>query len=376
MKYTVYDTAVSQDKRQEANEKLLYLIDSGKAENYGISSDDIYNLYTGDGGLHGLRQQDYDNYASYSEAKKEIENGQFFTPPMLCRMVAEALSPPQDAAVADLTCGAGAFFNFMPTESNLYGCELDIKAYKVARYLYPRANLVNGDIRSYQPSVRFDYVVGNPPYNLRWWVDDDEEVLSQLYYCRKAAELLKPFGILAMIVPASFLSDDFSDGTSIREMEERFSFLGHVALPSNAFSSLGVRHYCLPNRLALKWSMNCSASMHRMCEMRLSGRRRESIPSMSIWNGYFMTPFSEKKPNRKLPERLPAGNMRESRTTRFPITKNGRISIWTKSSLGCWCSRLKENEAEKPAPFSFYFVEITRIQVVLNKYKPNFKVCK
>lgn len=153
MKYAVYDTAVSQDKRQEANEKLLYLIDSGKAENYGISSDDIYNLYTGDGGLHGLRRQDYDNYASYSEAKKEIENGQFFTPPMLCRLVAEALSPPSDAAVADLTCGAGAFFNFMPAESNLYGCELDMKAYKVARYLYPRANLVNGDIRSYQPSA-------------------------------------------------------------------------------------------------------------------------------------------------------------------------------------------------------------------------------
>lgn len=71
----------------------------------------------------------------------------------------------------------------------------------------------------------------------------NEEALSQLYYCRKAAELLKPFGILAMIVPASFLSDDFSDGTYIREMEKRFSFLGHIALPANAFSSLGVMHY-------------------------------------------------------------------------------------------------------------------------------------
>lgn len=56
MKYAVYDTVVPHDKRQETNEKLLYLIDSGKAENYGISGDDIYNLYTGDGGLHGLRQ--------------------------------------------------------------------------------------------------------------------------------------------------------------------------------------------------------------------------------------------------------------------------------------------------------------------------------
>ena len=110
-------------KRQDTNEKLLYLIDNGKTSEYGISGDDIYNLYTGDGGLHGLRRQDYENYASYSEAKKEIENGQFFTPPLICRLVAEALSPPADAAVADLTCGAGAFFNFMPVENNLYGCE-------------------------------------------------------------------------------------------------------------------------------------------------------------------------------------------------------------------------------------------------------------
>lgn len=79
MKYAVCDTAVPQERRQETNEKLLYLIDSGKAGEYGISGGDIYNLYTGDGGLHGLRRQDYENYASYSEAKKEIENGQFFT---------------------------------------------------------------------------------------------------------------------------------------------------------------------------------------------------------------------------------------------------------------------------------------------------------
>lgn len=243
MKYAVYDTAVPQDKRQDTNEKLLYLIDNGKTWEYGISGDDIYNLYTGDGGLHDLQREDYESYVAYSKAKKEIENGQFFTPPLLCRLVAEALSPPPDAAIADLTCGAGAFFNFMPEESNLYGCEIDMKAYKVAKALYPTANLENRDIRAYQPSVRFDYIVGNPPYNLRWWVNDGEEVLSQFYYCQRAAEFLKPFGILAIIVPASFLSDDFSDGTYIRAMEEHYSFLGHIALPSNAFSMLGVSHY-------------------------------------------------------------------------------------------------------------------------------------
>lgn len=63
--------------------------------------------------------------------------------------------------VADLTCGMGNFFNHAPVETNVYGCELDLNAYKVARYLYPQANLVHGDIRAYQLGVRFDYVVGN-----------------------------------------------------------------------------------------------------------------------------------------------------------------------------------------------------------------------
>ena len=243
MKYEVDPLPVPQDRRQEINEKLLYLIDSGRAEEYGINSNDVYNLYTGDGGLHGLKRKDYENYAAYSNAKKEVENGQFFTPPSLCRLIAEALSPAEDAMIADLTCGAGGFFNFMPREANLYGCEIDPRAYKVAKQLYPLANLENRDIRAYQPLVRFDYVVGNPPYNLRWWTEDGRETLSQFYYCRKAAELLKPFGILALIVPASFLSDDFSDGTQIKQMEEWYSFLGHAALPANAFAALGVSNY-------------------------------------------------------------------------------------------------------------------------------------
>lgn len=89
----------------------------------------------------------------------------------------------QHDLIADLTCGMGNFFNYAPVQANTYGCELDVNAYKVAKYLYPQANLELGDIRTYQPDVRFDYVVGNPPFNLRWWVGEGEEVLSQLYYC-------------------------------------------------------------------------------------------------------------------------------------------------------------------------------------------------
>ena len=68
-------------------------------------------------------------------------------------------------------------------------------------------------------------------------------MLSQLYYCIKAAELLKPLGILALVVPRSFLNDSFSDKSMIQEMERRFSFLGQVELPANAFSQMGVTNF-------------------------------------------------------------------------------------------------------------------------------------
>lgn len=243
MKYTFHNENIPQNRRRELNDKLLYLIDSGTAEQFGVTQEDVYNAYTGDGGLHGLKRSDYDSYAHYSDAKKEVENGQFFTPPDICRFVADCLDPGKGDLIADLTCGMGSFFNFLPTESNLYGCEIDNKAYKVAKHLYPAANIVNQDIRLYQPGILFDYVLGNPPFHLKWWVKDGAEMASQLYYCIKAYELLKPCGLMAIVTPMSFLADSFTDGGMIQEIEARFHFLGQVSLPGDAFKAMGIANF-------------------------------------------------------------------------------------------------------------------------------------
>lgn len=107
MKYQYSPGPTDVESRKALNEKVLYLIDSGTAVQAGITGEDIYNAYSGDGGLHGLDRKSYDDYHSYSEAKKEIENGQFFTPPSLCQLVADALKPSQFDLIADLTCGRG-----------------------------------------------------------------------------------------------------------------------------------------------------------------------------------------------------------------------------------------------------------------------------
>lgn len=240
MKYPYTEEIIPQNKRKELNEKVLFLIDSSTTGSHHILPEDIFQAYTGDGGLHGLSPSDFNNYHEYSNAKKEFENGQFFTPPALCELIISSLRLSSKDLIADLTCGMGSFFNFVPVETNAYGCELDMRAYKVAHFLFPDANIECQDLRTYQPNLRFDYVVGNPPFHLTWWTEAYGELSSQMYYCLKATELLKPLGIMVLIVPQSFLADTFTDKNQIRQMEKNFSFLGQISLPSNAFRSLGV----------------------------------------------------------------------------------------------------------------------------------------
>ena len=59
MKYTQQDITLSQEQRKALNEKVIYLIDSDSAAESGITKEDIYNAYTGDGVLHGLDRGDY-----------------------------------------------------------------------------------------------------------------------------------------------------------------------------------------------------------------------------------------------------------------------------------------------------------------------------
>lgn len=72
-----------------------------------------------------------------------------------------------------------------------------MNAYKVARYLYPQANLVHGDIRAYQPGVRFDYVVGNPPWEFCALTPEQQRTAREraeknlIEWKRKIAEIKK-----------------------------------------------------------------------------------------------------------------------------------------------------------------------------------------
>ena len=233
--YAIIPQQIPRDKRAEVNEKILFAIDSGKDL---IPKESIYNCYTGIGGLHNLKQADFSSYHRYAEAKKEFEMGQFFTPHELCRSMVEVLSPTSSEMVLDMCCGMGNFFNHLPNLHNSYGFDIDGRAVTVARHLYPEAHIEKCDIQQYRPEQRFDVIIGNPPFNLKFNCK-----LSQEYYMDKAYDVLNPAGFLMVIVPVSFMQSEFWEKTRVANINSSFSFVGQTKLNPDAFDSMGVHNF-------------------------------------------------------------------------------------------------------------------------------------
>ena len=239
MPYRIIPQRIPKERREEINNKILYVIDTHSPK---LTPEVIYNCYTGKGGLHGLDAKDFKNYHEFSEAKKEIEAGQFFTPHEVAKKVCEIIQPDENDLVADACCGMGNFFNFLPEQKNIWGNDLDPNATKVAKFLYPEANICTGDIRSWMPDTKFTILLGNPPFGLHFdW--QGEDCLSQMYYCLKAHDLLDSAGLLALVMPSSFLADAFWNKSDVAKIDERFTFIGQTALPKDTFKDLGVECY-------------------------------------------------------------------------------------------------------------------------------------
>jgi len=269
MKYQPATEVIPQSSRAEINEKILFLIRDNTTEKYGISKNDVFNSYTGAGGLHGLNRSNYDNYHEYSREKKSADNGQYFTTPVIADFLMKCVLPGEHDIVMDLTGGAGVFINSCPAEHNFYLNEIDTNAVNVSRFLYPDAKITQGDIREYYPDNKADIVVGNPPFNLDWYYGCNK-YLSQLYYCIKAADVLNPGGLLALIVPSSFLADDFTDRKMIEETEKHFSFICQFDIPHDAFKSMGVASFPTKMMFFQKKSEHIPYNHYNIAKLALS----------------------------------------------------------------------------------------------------------
>lgn len=285
MFYEVRDLQIPHEKRKALNAKCL-AIASG-ADPKGITKADVAMVYSGEGGLHGLSFSDYDNYARYKEAKQERELGSFMSPFWLCEYVNDCIRPELDDSLIELCVGKGNFINYFPVQKNVFGLDIDFNAIKIAKYLYPEAEIVHGDMQYFQTDRTFSMAFGNPPYGLALGKSK-----SEMVYLEKTISVLQPGGILAVILPFSFIADPFKDSEKEAFVNESLRHVVSIALPEDTFELTA--NY----RTKLMIFQKRSKSLP---EMPYSYEVQPFIGSKEVYEKYMLPVLAERK---KLKQRL------------------------------------------------------------------------
>ena len=144
--------------------------------------------------------------------------------------------------ILEPSCGVGNFFGLLPenmAESKLYGVELDSITGRIARQLYPEANIaVRGFEEARFPKDFFDLAIGNVPFGNYQVYDPEYSKLNfsiHNYFFAKTLDHIRPGGVIAFIT-SRYTMDARNSGPR-QYLAERADLLGAVRLPNNAFKA-------------------------------------------------------------------------------------------------------------------------------------------
>ena len=138
--------------------------------------------------------------------------------------------------------GIGNFFGMLPEtmrESHLYGVELDSLTGRIARLLYPKANItVDGYEKTAFPNDFFDAAVGNVPFGQYKVADkkyDKYNFLIHDYFFGKTLDQVRPGGVIAFVTSKGTMD---KENPKVRKyIAQRAELLGAVRLPNTAFKA-------------------------------------------------------------------------------------------------------------------------------------------
>ena len=141
--------------------------------------------------------------------------------------------------ILEPSCGVGNFFGMLPEEmsaSRLYGVELDSISGRIAKQLYPHAEITVGGFETTDRRDFYDLAVGNVPFG-QYQVND--RAYNKLgfsihnYFFAKALDQVRPGGVVAFVT--SRYTMDAKAPAVRRYLAQRADLLGAIRLPNNAF---------------------------------------------------------------------------------------------------------------------------------------------
>ena len=213
----------------------------------------VFSQYVGWGGLADAFDPGKDSWAKeYAELKGLLSEDEYaaarsstlnahYTSPVVIRSIYDAVEKMgfQSGNILEPSMGAGNFFGMLPTsmaDSRLYGVELDSITGRIAKKLYPQADITVAGFETTDRRDFYDLAVGNVPFG-QYRVND--KAYNKLgfsihnYFFAKAIDQVRPGGIVAFVT--SRYTMDSKDSTARKHMAERADLLGAIRLPNNAF---------------------------------------------------------------------------------------------------------------------------------------------
>ena len=185
--------------------------------------------------LKGLLSED-----EYAAARSSVLNAHY-TSPTVIRGIYDAVERMGflSGNILEPSMGVGNFFGMLPDtmqDSRLYGVELDSITGRIAKMLYPQADITVAGFETTDRRDFYDLAVGNVPFG-QYKVND--KAYNKLgfsihnYFFAKAIDQVRPGGVVAFVT--SRYTMDSKDSTARKHMAERADLLGAIRLPNNAF---------------------------------------------------------------------------------------------------------------------------------------------
>ena len=185
--------------------------------------------------LKGLLSED-----EYAAARSSTLNAHY-TSPAVIRGIYDAVERMgfRSGNILEPSMGVGNFFGMLPDtmqDSRLYGVELDSITGRIAKKLYPQADITVAGFETTDRRDFYDLAVGNVPFGNYKANDKAYNKLGfsiHNYFFAKAIDQVRPGGVLAFVT--SRYTMDSKDSTARKHMAERADLLGAIRLPNNAF---------------------------------------------------------------------------------------------------------------------------------------------
>ena len=176
----------------------------------------------------------------YAAARSSTLNAHY-TSPTVIQTIYEAVGRMgfETGNILEPSMGVGNFFGMLPEEmrnSRLYGVELDPVSGRIAKQLYPKADITVGGFETTDRRDFFDLAIGNVPFG-QYQVND--KAYNKLnfsihnYFFAKALDQVRPGGVVAFVT--SRYTMDAKDSTVRRYLAQRAELLGAIRLPNDAF---------------------------------------------------------------------------------------------------------------------------------------------